>query len=162
MADKVGTRAAAAGIAFDLGTAEGRKGAVAALVAAVRSLDPADAEKLIAAGISEAKELLERGASRPGRSAISKETGVLETLVLKWVNDLDLARVDGVGVKYSDLLETAGVDTVVELAQRNPENLYNKLVEVNEAEHLVESMPSEEEVADWVAQAKDLPRMITY
>ncbi len=162
LADKVGTRAAAAGIAFDLGTAEGRKGAVAALVAAVRSLDPADAEKLIAAGISEAKELLERGASRPGRSAISKETGVLETLVLKWVNDLDLARVDGVGVKYSDLLETAGVDTVVELAQRNPENLYNKLVEVNEAEHLVESMPSEEEVADWVAQAKDLPRMITY
>ena len=54
------------------------------------------------------------------------------------------------------------VDTVVELAHRNPENLYNKLVEVNEAEHVVESMPSDEEVADWVAQAKELPRVITY
>ena len=83
-------------------------------------------------------------------------------MILKWVNDLDLARIKGVGVKYSDLLEKAGVDTVVELAQRNPENLYNKLVEVNGELGLVEGMPSEKEVADWVAQAKALPRVITY
>jgi len=135
---------------------------LAGLVAAVRRLDPADAEKLREAGIVKAQQLLESGASRQGRAALASATGIDESTILKWVNDLDLKRIKGVGVKYSDLLETAGVDTVVELAHRNAQNLYNKLVEVNEAENLVESMPNEEEIADWVAQAKDLPRMITY
>jgi len=43
---------------------------------------------------------------------------------LEWVNLADLYRIKGVGEEYSDLLEEAGVDTVVELAQRNPENLH--------------------------------------
>ena len=139
-----------------------QQASVTELVAAVRSLLPDDAEKLIQAGIEKSETLLERGASRPGRAEISRETNILEPVVLKWINDLDLARIKGVGVKYSDLLEEAGVDTVVELAQRNPANLYKKLVEVNEEQNLVEAMPSEQEVADWVAQAKELPRVITY
>lgn len=139
-----------------------QQASVTELVAAVRSLLPDDAEKLIQAGIQKSETLLERGASRPGRAEISRETNIVEPVVLKWINDLDLARIKGVGVKYSDLLEEAGVDTVVELAQRNPANLYKKLVEVNEEQNLVEAMPSEQEVADWVAQAKELPRVITY
>jgi uncharacterized membrane protein HdeD (DUF308 family) len=138
------------------------QGSIAGLVAAVRSLDPADAEKLRQAGIDKASTLLERGATRAGRNELSKATGIDASIILKWVNDLDLKRVKGIGVLYSNLLEVAGVDTVVELAQRNPANLYQKLVEVNEAEELVESLPSEEEVADWVDQASDLPRVITY
>ena len=144
------------------GLTERQVAALSGLVAAVRSLDIEDAEQLRQMGITRANQLLEAGAARPGRAEIAKETGIDESVVLKWINDLDLKRIDGIGVKYSDLLETAGVDTVVELAQRNPANLHKKLVEVNEEEHIVESLPSEEEVADWVAQAKDLPRVITY
>jgi uncharacterized membrane protein HdeD (DUF308 family)/predicted flap endonuclease-1-like 5' DNA nuclease len=135
---------------------------LAGLVAAVRSLDPEDAEKLMQVGVENAKDLLTMGASRQGRASLAKETSIDESVILKWVNDLDLKRIKGVGVKYSDLLETTGVDTVVELAHRNATNLYNKLVEVNEADDLVDALPSEEEVADWVAQAKELPRVITY
>ncbi|MFL7867906.1 MAG: DUF4332 domain-containing protein [Anaerolineales bacterium] len=141
---------------------EAQVSSLASLVAAVRSLDPEDAEKLREAGAEKAADLLKLGASRQGRAQLAKETGIDESIILKWVNDLDLKRIKGVGVKYADLLETAGVDTVVELAHRNPTNLYNKLVEVNESEDLVEALPSEEEVADWVAQAKELPRVITY
>ena len=50
-----------------------------------------------------------------------------------------------------DLLEAAGVDTVPELAQRKPENLAAKMVEVNEAKKLVRRVPTEEQVAAWVA-----------
>ncbi len=64
--------------------------------------------------------------------------------------------------EYSDLLEEAGVDTIPELAQRNPENLYPKLVEVNQQKRLVRQLPSQRQVADWVAQAKVLPRKIFY
>ena len=68
----------------------------------------------------------------------------------------------GVGSEYADLLEAAGVDTVPELAQRNADNLYAKLKEINEAKDLVRRLPSAEQVADWVAQAKALPRILEY
>ena len=45
-------------------------------------------------------------------------------MILEWVNHVDLFRIKGVGEEYSDLLEEAGVDTVVELAQRKADNLY--------------------------------------
>ena len=55
-----------------------------------------------------------------------------------------------------------GVDTVVELAQRNPPNLFEKLNSVNQEKHLVRKLPTQSQVENWVAQAKELPRVITY
>jgi hypothetical protein len=54
------------------------------------------------------------------------------------------------------------VDTVVELAQRNPENLHSTIVEVNASMELVRRTPSLEQVQDWIEQAKQLPRKIEY
>jgi hypothetical protein len=54
------------------------------------------------------------------------------------------------------------VDTVVELAQRNPANLYAKIVQVNDMKRLVRQLPSQRQVADWVSQAKALPRKVHY
>ena len=77
-------------------------------------------------------------------------------------NRADLYRIKGVGQEYSDLLEAAGVDTVVELAQRKAENLYAKMVEVNTAKKLVRKMPTQAQVAGWVDAAKALPRAVNY
>lgn len=119
-------------------------------------------ERLNANGINTVEALLKQGAFPAGRERIARETGIPETLILEWVNHADLWRINGVGEEYSDLLEEAGVDTVVELAQRNPHNLYEKLMEVNRYKKLVRRMPSEKQVADWVSQAKMLPRVVTY
>ncbi len=59
-------------------------------------------------------------------------------------------------------LEEAGVDTVPELAQRNPENLHKAMVNINADKKLVRKLPTQSQVAAWVAQAKELPRAITY
>ncbi len=59
-------------------------------------------------------------------------------------------------------LEESGVDTVPELARRNAANLYAKMAEVNSEKELVRQLPSKSQVASWVAQAKELPRKITY
>jgi len=120
------------------------------------------AEKLRTAGITSTEKLLKEGATPKGRKDIAEKAGVSEKLVLEWVNHVDLFRVKGVGQEYADLLEEAGVDTIPELAQRNPENLYQKVVEVNEAKKLVRALPSQKQVTDWVEQAKQLPRMINY
>jgi predicted flap endonuclease-1-like 5' DNA nuclease len=118
--------------------------------------------KLAAKGISTAEELLEKGASPQGRKKIAEETGISAKLLLEWINHVDLFRIKGVSEEYADLLEASGVDTVPELAQRNPENLYSKLVEVNDKKELVRRLPSDGQVKEWIEQAKELPRVITY
>ena len=96
------------------------------------------------------------------KSDKAEETCVSEERILYDAKKLDLMRIKGVGYKYATLLLAAGVDTVPELATRNPANLAKKCAEVNEAEQIAESLPSEEQVSDWVAQAKELLRMLYY
>lgn len=93
---------------------------------------------------------------------MAERTGISEKLILEWVNLADLFRVKGVGEQFSDLLEEAGVDTVAELAQRNPENLYTKMVQVNGEKNLVNRVPHLSEVQSWVEQAKTMPRKVEY
>lgn len=118
--------------------------------------------KLEAAGVHSIEQLLQMGATRKGREDLSESSGVSEKLILKWVNRADLARIKGIGSEYADLLEVAGVDSVPELAQRNAEHLIAKLTEVNTAKKLTRRLPTASEVADWVEQAKKLPRVVTY
>lgn len=120
------------------------------------------AQKLSEAGIMSTEALLEKGATPQGRKAVEEETGISGTLILKWVNRADLFRIKGIGEEYADLLEIAGVDTVPELAQRNPVNLYEKIKEVNAEKKLVRRLPGQSDVEAWVAAAKELPRAIHY
>jgi predicted flap endonuclease-1-like 5' DNA nuclease len=120
------------------------------------------AQKLQAAGLTTIEGLLAKGASPKGRQEIAEQSGISGKLILEWVNHADLYRIKGVGSEYSDLLEAAGVDTIPELAQRVPANLFKKLIEVNAEKKLVRRPPTEKQVASWVEQAKALPRIIVY
>ena len=128
----------------------------------IEGIGPIYAEKLRDAGISTIEALLEAGAAPEGRKALEEATGIGREYILDWVNRADLMRIRGVGEEYSDLLEKGGVDTVVELAQRNADNLYQKLIEVNAEKKLVRRPPSSRAVAQWVQQAKALPRVVSY
>ena len=120
------------------------------------------AAKLQAAGVNTTEELLEGGASAQGRDQLAEATGLDASQILEWVNHCDLMRIKGVGEEYSDLLEAAGVDTVVELATRVPANLHKKMEEVDADKDLVRAMPSLSDVEDWVAQAKELDRVVSH
>lgn len=120
-----------------------------------------DAQKLQAAGISTAGALVKQGADPQGRRAIAAQTGINDSLILRWLNHIDLFRIKGVGEEYANLLVAAGVRTVRQLARRNPRNLYRKMVKLNRAKRLVRKLPALTQVKDWVAQAKRLPRVIT-
>jgi predicted flap endonuclease-1-like 5' DNA nuclease len=120
------------------------------------------AAKLQKAGVQTTDDLLAKGAKPKGRQELEAATGISHAKILEWVNHVDLYRIDGVGSEYSDLLEEAGVDTVVELGKRVPANLAAKMAEVNDKKKLVRRCPGEEVVAGWVAQAKKLPRVVEY
>ena len=120
------------------------------------------AEKLAQAGIGTTAALLEEGAKRSGRKAIAAKTGISETLVLRWVNQVDLQRVKGIGGQYSDLLEAAGVDSVSELAKRSSEALHAQLAESNAQKKLVRQLPTQVQVKSWIESAAQLPRVVEH
>ena len=159
--DLTAEEVAAMGAAYADLPAEAQAG-VANMVNDLAHISPDQAVELRAQGVTDLKSLLAAGSTPAGRIALGKALNEDPKTILTWVNYADLQRIKGIGVKYSYLLEQAGVDTVVELAARNPDNLYNKLVEVNEAGGYVTMMPSANEVLDWCAQAKELPRAISY
>ena len=120
------------------------------------------AEKLKEAGIVTTGALLKEGATPAGRKKIEKATGIGHKLILRWINHVDLYRIKGVQKQYAELLEAAGVDSIPELAQRDPAHLFPKMVATNEKKNLVRKLPTQKQVAGWVAQAKKLPRVVTY
>jgi predicted flap endonuclease-1-like 5' DNA nuclease len=128
----------------------------------VEGIGPAYGAKFNENGVMTVLDLLSAGATRKGRADLAASTGLSAALILRWVNHADLIRVKGIGSQYADLLEEAGVDTVVELAHRNAENLHNKLSEVNAVKSLVRQLPSLSTVQDWVELAKTLPRVVSY
>ncbi|MEM2930869.1 MAG: DUF4332 domain-containing protein [Thermoproteota archaeon] len=128
----------------------------------IEGIGPEYAKKLLEAGIKTTDDLLKAGGSKDGRKMLAEKTGISEKLILEWVNLADLFRIKGIGEEYSDLLEEAGVDTVAELARRDPANLHAKILETNKEKKLVRRPPTLKQVTDWVKQAKKLPRKVEY
>ena len=128
----------------------------------IEGIGPAFAKKLSADGIKSVEALLKNGATPKGREEIAKKTGLGHKEILEWVNRADLYRIKGVGSEYSDLLEVAGVDTIVELSKRDAKNLMSKMTEVNTKRKIVRRLPTEKQVANWISQAKRLPRAVSY
>jgi predicted flap endonuclease-1-like 5' DNA nuclease len=119
------------------------------------------AGKLKSQGLGNSDKLLAAVAQPKARAEMAATLGVSERALLELGNRADLARIRGVGKVFSDLLESAGVDTVAELATRKPENLYSKIVEVA-PQHFVKRLPRPADVQNWVEQAKSLERAIWY
>lgn len=128
----------------------------------IEGIGPANAQKLATAGIHTVDDLLNKGCTRQGRENLATRTGLTTNQILEWVNMADLFRVKGIGAEYSDLLEEAGVDTVVELSKRKPETLHAKLTEINRQKQLVRQVPPLDIVKKWIESAKTLPRKVEY
>jgi predicted flap endonuclease-1-like 5' DNA nuclease len=128
----------------------------------IEGIGAAYADKLAGQGLKTTDDLLKVAATPKGRKDLEAASGISGTLILGWVNKADLFRVKGIGTQYSDLLEAAGVDTVVELATRRADNLTAKMAEVNAHKKLVRQLPAENQVAAWIEEAKALPRVVSY
>ncbi len=122
----------------------------------VEGIGPAYEQKLMQAGIQKPMQLHDAASTRKGREELAAKTGISATLLLNWVNRIDLARVKGVGTQYADLLEKAGVDSPKELARRNAANLMEQLKKTNDEKKLVRKLPTEKQVEGWIKAAKSL------
>lgn len=133
-----------------------------AALTSIEGIGPQLAKTLKDNGIGSIEGLLDAGRTRVARTKLAAATGIDEKKILRFVNHADLMRVKGVGGEYAELLEAAGVDTVAELARRNPDRLHEKLIEVNDERSLVRSLPAASRVQKWIEQSKQLARVVQH
>jgi predicted flap endonuclease-1-like 5' DNA nuclease len=128
----------------------------------IQGVGEATEKKLNDAGVTTVDELLEKGATPKGREELAAKSGLGAAQILKFVNYADLFRIKGIAGQTAELLEAAGINTVAELAQRNPANLAAKLKEVNDEKKLTGKVPTEKQAGEWIEVAKTLPKKVTY
>jgi predicted flap endonuclease-1-like 5' DNA nuclease len=131
-------------------------------ISELRGITDGVLNSLKAQGFGDSESFLEAAKTPAGRKDLAKAANVDASVILELANRADLARIKGIGRVYSDLMEEAGVDTVKELGRRVPENLYTKLVEINNIRQLTQRPPSVDQVAEFVAQAKEMAPTLEY
>jgi predicted flap endonuclease-1-like 5' DNA nuclease len=148
-------------LAFQVTAAEKPKAAKGKLTS-IQGIGQATEAKLAGAGVTSVEELLDKGGTSKGREEIVAKSGIPPAQILKFVNYADLFRIKGIAGQTAELLEAAGVNTVSELAQRNPANLAAKVKEVNDSKKLTGKVPTEKQLGEWIEAAKALPKKVTY
>ena len=129
----------------------------------VEGIGPAYGETLASAGIRTTDDLLAAGAKPYGRERIAAATGISSQLILEWVNHVDLMRIKGVGSEYTRPAR-GGRGRLARRAR--PAELANLVTTVQEVvaarPSIVRRIPSESELAAWIAQSKDLSKVVEH
>jgi hypothetical protein len=107
-------------------------------------------------------QLLAAAAEVQDREALTRSARIAPEILTSLVQRADMARVNGVGMVFSLMLEELGIRDVAGLAGQDPEALYERLRAYNRQERLARRSPTPEEVADWVGQATALRKLVTY
>jgi predicted flap endonuclease-1-like 5' DNA nuclease len=128
----------------------------------IEGIGETTAKKFNNLGVYTIDDMLAKGGTPDKREELAVATGFTENQILEWVNRADLHRVKGIGSEYADLLETAGVDNVAELAQRNPEFLTERLRAVNQEKQIIPNVPGTQLIEEWILKAKSLPKAVEY
>jgi hypothetical protein len=121
-----------------------------------------DVEKLEAIGIKHSKHLFERGQTKKQREELAAATGVSLESLLELVKLSDLARVRGIGAAFTRLFYETGADTIDKLSQWEPEALFKKAHAINDEKRVTKVVPPLKDFLQYVAIAKDLPKVIEY
>ena len=125
-------------------------------IAEIEGIGPKLCIKLEKAGIRTVDSLVGFCSSQKGRKEVSLKTGISEEKLLKWVNMIDLFRIEGLGIEFSELLEASGVEAIGELGKMDPEKLHDKMLKVNSTKKFVLQVPSLQEVQQFVSFAKSM------
>lgn len=132
-----------------------------ASIAAIRSISHQRATKLRKSRVRTTDSLLQQADTRKGRAEVSRRTGIPTADLLKWAQQADLMRINGIGSEYADLLAGAGVDTIRSLRRRNAANLMVAMSQVNTKRRLVQRLPTVEMVQGWIDEANAMEPLVT-
>jgi hypothetical protein len=107
-------------------------------------------------GITYTHQLIEAAPDQTGCRRLATLAGLEVAVLERLLCRADLARINGVGAIFADMLELLEVDGASALARQDPVMLHAALSRLNTAEQLARRAPTPEEVQSWVLQADAL------
>jgi len=97
------------------------------------------------------------GLDRDAIKKLAEKTKISEKLLDKWAEHADLMRIDGIGPEYAEVINEIGIDSVKELAQRNPSNTLERIAKLDkEKPDMFRRPPTLGMIEDWIEQAKKI------
>ena len=112
--------------------------------------------------VTTCEQLLSAAGSFEGRERLARAAGLDSELLADLVRRADTARVAGSGVVFCAMLDDLGVGEGADLATRDHVELHGRLRQYNRQHRLARRSPTPEEVEDWVRQARQLPKLLTW
>jgi hypothetical protein len=122
-------------------------------------LDAISRSRLQALGIHTTKDLLEKGQTSAGKSAIAQTLQQKPQQINKWLIMADLARIESVGCDYCGLLLHGGVASIAQLSQMHPQTLHGKILRLQVSLFKrKDCCPPVETVQKWIVDARQMAR----
>jgi hypothetical protein len=125
-----------------------------------RGINPEVIEKLEALRIKSAEKMLAAGQTKKLRSALARQTGISEPILLELVKLSDLARLPGVKGVRARLYYDAGVDSVETMANWEPEALRVMVTKYVERTGFDGIPPLPKEVSSTIENARRLSKVV--
>jgi len=107
-------------------------------------------------GLKTSDDLLRTGSQAIGRKFLVEQTGIPSEFVYGWIKQADLMRIPWVNGKFALLLVLSGVNSVRELRSKKANSLYQKMETVNKEYRIVEKVPEERFLTDWIRKAGEI------
>ena len=127
-----------------------------------RGINPEVIGKLEALRIKSAEQMLVAGQTKKLRSALAKQTGIAESVLLELVKLSDLARLPGVKGIRARLYYDAGVDSVEKMANWDPDALRVMMIKYVEQTGFNGIPPLPKEVSSTIENARRLPKVVEF
>ena len=115
---------------------------------------------LTASGIETTRTLLDGVAFTKARESLSKATDIGKARLVELATQCDLLRVAGIGPTMVRVLQAAGVRETKDLSAQGAAGLLSKMQQANARVRVTEVLPGPDTLADWIAQARRLPRVL--
>jgi hypothetical protein len=125
-------------------------------LASLQTLRPEHVKKLNSLNIRTVNQLLEAASTRDGVKEINQKTGIYSKLIDQWVQLADFSRLQGLPTEYVRLLNASGIDRVKKLVEKEPNDLYKEIRDVNLELNIVEAPPSTGMLVRWIRQAREI------
>jgi predicted flap endonuclease-1-like 5' DNA nuclease len=113
-------------------------------------------QKLKRQGIVYTHQLMAAAHDRRRCRRLAAASGIDQTVLERLTRRADLARINGIGAIFADMLERLGVDGTLPLAGQDPAALHRAMSRLNAREQLARRAPTPEEVRSWIVQAAAL------
>ncbi len=124
------------------------------------SMNHAVVDSLWNIGLRTSDDILDRTATADDRHKLAEQTEIDPDLLLDLARRADLARIKGIGNLYAVLLKHAGINNIQDLARQDVEELYKRVIELNEMLKLARRIPKPANVKQWVEGARKLVPVI--